>query len=143
MTNAKHINGLPQLPEDLVAEVHNSISENENHTSKASYGDVYDWLPANDKIQEWCTNNISKDIYWGIQVIHSNLPKHKDIGTITKFNYVITGQQCDTNFYNNEDELIETVILEHEQWYILNTNVTHEVTDVNDVRISITGKITP
>ena len=42
MTNAKHINGLPQLPEDLVAEVHNSISENENHTSKASYGDVYD-----------------------------------------------------------------------------------------------------
>ena len=143
MTNAKHIKGLPKLPKYLVAEIHASIDENQNHPSKTSYKGIYDWLPANNKIQEWCKENISEDVYWGIQVINDNLPAHKDIGTICKFNYIIAGNQCNTNFYDDNDELIESITLEHEQWYILNTNVSHGVTDVNDIRISITGRITP
>ena len=143
MTNAKHIKGLPKLPEHLVSEVHASIVGNQNHPGKTSYNGIYDWLPANDKIQEWCTDNISKDIYWGIQVITDDLPAHKDIGTICKFNYIICGDLCNTNFYNDDNELIESVILEHEQWYILNTNVNHDVTGVENTRITLTGRICP
>ena len=143
MTNAKHIKGLPKIPKDLLKEIHASISENQDHPSRTSYKGIYDWLPANDKIQEWCRDNISKDVYWGIQVISDNLPAHKDIGTMCKFNYVIAGDRCATNFYDDDDKLIETVTLEHEQWYILNTSVSHEVTGVDNVRISVTGRIIP
>ena len=143
MTNAKHIKGLPKLPNHLVAEIQASIDDNQNHPSKTSYNGIYDWLPANDKIQEWCNENISEDIYWGIQIITDDLPAHKDVGTVCKFNYLIAGATGDTNFYNDDNELIETVLLESDKWYILNTNVLHEVVGVKDVRISITGRITP
>ena len=145
MTNAKHIKGLPKLPEHLVAEVHASIKENKGTEFPGieSLKDIYEWIPANDKIQKWCKENISEDVYWAIQVINKDLPKHKDVGTESKFNYIIAGGDAVTHFYDDDGQEIENKILKTNEWYILKTSVSHEVTDVNNIRISITGRITP
>ena len=138
------INGLPQLPKDLEDEIYISIEENKNvDTDAVNIGDIYTWIPCNDKLQNWCKENISKDVYWAIQVITDDLPIHEDADTEVKFLYVIQGKDAVTRFYDKDFKELNSQVLELREWYILNTSVFHNVTDVNKTRIAITGRILP
>ena len=149
MTNIKKLI-LPKVPNYIIIEVHNSIRDGvdqawlgDRATQKL---DQYSWIPGNSTVQAWCTANISPDIYFGIQVITGDLPIHRDIGTEVKFNYVIEpGGESVTNFYSDEYKLIESVVLQPHNWYILNVNIFHDVKNITPgaTRVSIVGRISP
>ena len=83
---------LPRLPDHLINEIYQSIKYNSNSWDKTNIPKeyskltMYNWMPANDIIQDWCRSCISPDLYWGIQIINSDLPMHIDYGTLIKFN---------------------------------------------------------
>jgi hypothetical protein len=137
---------LPKMPDDLIDEIYKSIRLNSDKAWKGDF-DMYAWMPATDKIQDWCKQNISPDLYWGVQLITNDLPMHKDHGTEIKFNYVITQGSSDvrTNYYDDNKTLISSNILDAHTWYILNVSVFHSVTGMKDgmERISITSRIMP
>jgi hypothetical protein len=136
---------LPQVPDNIVEQIRQSARELVNvveHNDKN-----YIWAAANQQVQQWCRQNISPDMYWGVQIIDGHLAAHKDQGTQAKFNYIIdaAGQDVVTNFYDDDMKLVETVhFLEH-TWYILDVTMLHEVVGVKhgQVRLSLTGRIFP
>ena len=78
---------LPQVPAEVVEQVRLSAQDLVNvveHNNKN-----YKWAAANEQVQQWCRQNISPDMYWGVQIIDSDLPVHKDLGTQAKFNYIV------------------------------------------------------
>jgi hypothetical protein len=108
---------------------------------------MYSWLPANNVIQEWCKENISPDLYWGVQVIDADLPMHKDHGTEIKFNYIIDqgGSDSVTSYYDDEGVLLDFYTMDPHAWYILNVAVNHGVTNImpGRRRVSITSRVMP
>ena len=137
---------LPRLPDNIIAEVYQSI---ESNLDKAWTGELnmYSWLPANNVIQEWCKENISPDLYWGVQVIDADLPMHKDHGTEIKFNYIIDqgGSDSVTSYYDDEGVLLDFYTMDPHAWYILNVAVNHGVTNImpGRRRVSITSRVMP
>jgi hypothetical protein len=136
---------LPQVPDNIVEQIQQSARELVNSVEYKESN--YKWAAANDQVQQWCRQNISPDMYWGVQIIDGYLAAHKDQGTQAKFNYIIdaAGQDVVTNFYDDDMKLIETVhFLEH-AWYILDVTMLHEVVGVEpgQVRLSLTGRIFP
>ena len=144
---------LPRLPHYIIDQIYESIKYNLDAWNKVDIPSEYDkftmynWLPANELIQDWCKSNISPDLYWGVQVIDENLPMHKDHGTQIKFNYIIDqgGINVKTNYYDDEGTLLDSYIMEDHEWYILDVSKNHSVTDVisGQKRISITSRIIP
>lgn len=140
---------LPKIPDNIIQEVYNSIESGTNQAfdgDNAKYRlDFYAWIAANNAVQEWCTSNISPDIYWGIQVIDQDMPIHQDLGTESKFNYIIElgGDNVVTNYYDEEENVIESIVCSAYEWYILNVKIKHDVKNVISRRISITGRIHP
>ena len=134
---------MPSVPQHVVTEIYNCVDQG---TSAVVY-DNYSWMPANNAVQAWCKQHVSPDMYWGIQVITGNLKMHKDIGTCIKFNYIIdtAGPHVVTNFYNDNHELLESVILKSHTWYLMDVAVYHsvELVDPGQTRISLTGRVFP
>lgn len=136
---------LPQVPAEVVEQVRLSAQDLVNvveHNNKN-----YKWAAANEQVQQWCRQNISPDMYWGVQIIDSDLPVHKDLGTQAKFNYIVdtAGGDVVTNFYDDEMKLVETITFKEHAWYILDVTMFHEVVGVEpgQVRLSLTGRIFP
>lgn len=145
--NAKKIL-LPKVPDNIIQEIYNSITNNNEAFTgfDTNYSkDVYGWYRGNQLLQDWCQQNISPDIFWGVQVITGDLPIHKDLGSESKFNYIVEpgGGNVITYFYDDNDQEIESINLEAHEWYILNVSVKHNVKNVKSTRISITGRIHP
>lgn len=136
---------LPQIPADIVEQVYQSANELVNLVNY--HENNYKWVAANDAVQQWCRENISPDMYWGVQIIDGNLLAHKDIGTKIKFNYIIdaAGTNSVTHFYDDEMKLVETVHFKEHVWYILDVTMFHEVTGLEpgQIRLSLTGRIFP
>jgi hypothetical protein len=134
---------MPSVPQHVVTEIYNCVDQG----TSAVVHDNYSWMPANEQIQTWCKNNISPDMYWGLQIISGDLKMHKDIGTQVKFNYIIdtAGPHVVTNFYNDSLELIESVTLHPHTWYIMDVTLYHSVSLVHpgQTRLSLTGRIFP
>ena len=134
---------LQAVPESIVQQIHSSIADDIGTVTH----DNYNWQPANDAVQTWCKQHVSPDMYWGIQVITGNLKMHKDIGTCIKFNYIIdtAGTGVVTNFYNDNHELLESVILKSHTWYLMDVAVYHsvELVEPGQTRISLTGRVFP
>jgi hypothetical protein len=138
---------LPKLPDAVVKEVYQSIELESDRVWNDKELNMYHWIPANDIVQNWCKSNISPDLYWGVQVIDSDLPMHKDRGTQIKFNYIVDqgGINPLTNYHDDQGKLINSYTMEPHAWYILNVTVNHSVTNMlaGKKRISITSRIMP
>jgi hypothetical protein len=144
---------LPRLSNHIIDQIYESIEHNTNSWDKTDIPPEYDkfkmynWMPANDIIQDWCRSYISPDLYWGVQVINSDLPMHKDYGTEIKFNYLIDtgGDQSITNYHDDQGNLLDSYVLKSHTWYILDVSTNHSVSNIekNRLRISLTSRIKP
>lgn len=141
---------LPVIPNNIVSQIYDSITTGSNIAiitgKKINEKDQYAWITANTLVQEWCKENISPDIHWGIQVIRDDLPIHRDNVTKVKFNYIIEpGGNVITHFYDDDKQLIESIKCELNTWYILNVESYHSIKGIEagQQRISITGRIIP
>ena len=143
---------LPRLPDHIIDQIYESIKYNANSWDKTDIPGIdnfkmYNWLPANDIIQDWCRSYISPDLYWGVQVIDSDLPMHKDHGTKIKFNYLIDdgGEESKTNYHDDQGNPLDSYILAPHTWYILDVSTNHSVSNIEQgrSRISLTSRIMP
>ena len=139
----RHIN-LPRIPEELISELSMDINQ---YVNKNRPVQNYIWSDTkNQKINQWCKDNICKDMYWGFQLMSGDLLIHKDRETKTKFNYLISqgGTDVITTFFN-EDKSTEVYKenIPMYSWHIFKADSYHGVTGVEpgQVRFSITGRI--
>jgi len=139
----RYIN-LPQIPAGIIDNLNYNFDQ---YDQRNRLGDVYLWSDSfNAEVNEWCRANISKDMYWGFQIISGDLPAHKDIGTEIKLTYLINtgGDGVLTNFYE-EDKITVTnsYNIPAGRWHLLQANRYHSVHNVESVRFSITGRVFP
>lgn len=139
---------LPQIPSELISLEVESLSN--NSTSKDRIFSTYKWTPASQtKIEQWCNENISENLVWGLQVITGDLKLHLDSPTKVKISYIFEtgGDNVITEFYKNYNpdpsNLLHSIKIEPLKWHILNVGVTHRVMGIEPgkVRISLTGRI--
>jgi hypothetical protein len=126
---------LPKLPAELEA----MVLEYKNP------GPGYQWITANSDITDWCNQNICPTTHWGIQLINRNIAVHTDTYSQVKINYIVeTGGDPVTNFYDNNNNLTDSIVCKPKTWYIMKTDQLHEVVNMNrHTRISVAGKIFP
>ena len=136
---------LPKIPEDLIARVNFNF---EQYSDNVAYDNkAYIWSDSfNTEINQWCKENICQDMYWGFQIINSDLAVHKDRGTEIKLIYLLrTGGDDVVTYFLDEDQKTVTkqYIIEPNRWHILKANAYHGVKNVTEVRFSITGRVFP
>jgi hypothetical protein len=142
---------LPPVPEHIKQEVFDAVKLRQESPDHHTLGDfkfpaAYDWIQAPPLTLEWCKQNISQEIGFGIQIITGNFARHQDRGTKVKFinNISTGGENVITRFFTG-DEVVTEVKFKENAWYILDVSEDHDVTNVpdNKVRIAITGRISP
>lgn len=137
---------LPQIPIDIIQ---SSIANIPNYLSNESIkrGSSYIWTDyQNAKLDSWCKHNICKDMYFAFQVMTADVQIHKDVGTKTKFCYILKtgGDNVITSFYDDDKTtLLDSYCIVPEQWHILKVDTYHGVTNIHpgEIRFSITAKI--
>jgi hypothetical protein len=138
---------LPRLPDNILE--HINFNFDQYSTGKASVNartDKYSWTDSfNKEINEWCQKNICDEIYFAFQIIRGDLPAHKDLGTKTKFCYLLSlgGDNVITSFYDDQKNILESVKFELHRWHILKVDSYHGVQGMEPgkTRFSITGQI--
>jgi len=140
----RYIN-LPPIPDDIISQLPNQA---EDYKFKVKHAD-YAWTDSfNQEINAWCKENISKEMYWGFQIIGGDLPQHKDVGTKIKLVYLLKtgGGNVSTNFYEDDQTtLTHSYVIEPGRWHILEADRYHDVQGVEkgQFRMSVTGRIFP
>ena len=137
---------LPSIPADLVATINKEYKEHQLHNNQRSHGNYYVWSDLNNQsINTWCQANICSSVYFAFQMMCLDVPTHKDHVSQIKINYVLEtgGDQVLTNFYDDDQNLLESYCIEPNRWHIFDASVYHSVTNIaaNQVRFGITGRI--
>jgi hypothetical protein len=142
----------PQVPTNLTDELSRDLADYSpsNHdwifpgANPENY--YYKWTDQyNEKINQWCKEHISNDMWWAFQIL-TNVPVHKDTGTIVKLSYLIDtgGDNVVTNFYEKDQTTVKhSYVIEPARWHILKVDEYHSVSNVTGQRFSITGRIFP
>ena len=138
---------LPPLPPELTA----SISLNPQDYSCKAIGpgnlDTYIWTnDHNQELDAWCKQNICPDMYFAFQILHTSNNIHKDNGTKTKLNYVLStgGDNVITEFYDDDKTtLLDSYHIEPHRWHILKVDTYHRVINLepNQYRFAVTSRI--
>jgi len=134
---------LPQIPESILDSLNMNLDEYEK---KSVPLETYVWTDSfNAEINCWCQENICGTMYWGFQIIDGGVAVHKDIGTLTKLNYIIIpgGDNVVTEFYNEDKTVASSVVIEPFRWHVLKADSYHSVRnmDPGKKRFSVTGRI--
>jgi hypothetical protein len=134
---------LPPIPEALIKE----LDQNFDAFAPKSQYENYVWSDSfNHQINDWCQKNICQNMYWGFQIMQGDVPKHKDVGTQTKFIYLITsgGDQVHTRFWADDGETqLADYVTECGRWHLLKADTMHSVEGIQpkSVRFSVTGRV--
>jgi hypothetical protein len=131
----------PKIPQEIINGLPIDIT---NYQTQKN--DNYHWTDShNETLNCWCQENICRDAYFAFQLITGDLPKHKDIGTKTKFVYVLEtgGSAVYTRFWDDNFCLLDEYIIEKNKWHILKADTHHSVTGIEPglIRWSVTARI--
>lgn len=138
----------PALPDGLVIEVHKSLTHKDLFPQTP--GNItYRMFNVTDLLQEWFDLNIlplldttNMKVY--AQSINDGIKIHKDRGRKKVLNYIIkTGSNTEvhTQLYNEDKQLIDSVIIEALKWHELTVDQFHTVCGITDTRIALTFPI--
>jgi hypothetical protein len=131
---------LPSVPTEILKNI--STNPADYKFESGSY-----WTDQhNQKINEWCQQHISAEMYFAFQCFDTDVDLHQDIGTEIKLNYLINtgGDQVSTEFYNSDrTTLLAQYTIDSHRWHIFRANVPHRVCNLqpNCVRFAITGRV--
>lgn len=135
---------LPQLPQSVLDLINMNLDEYEKKVVRL---ETYTWSDSfNEEVNRWCQENICKTMYWGFQIIESDVVVHKDVGPLTKLNYILIpgGDNVVTEFYaEDKTTLVNSVTIEPRRWHLLKADSYHAVRNIEPgkKRFSITGKV--
>ncbi len=132
---------LPPVPQEILDDLPSELDRYQTQNF-----DNYHWTDThNKKLNQWCQENICSDMYFAFQIMTGDLPIHKDIGTKTKFVYVIEtgGSNVYTKFWDDDSELLDEYLIEKHRWHILKADTNHSVTGIEPgkLRRSITARM--
>ena len=98
-------------------------------------------------LDEWCRENVSESMsfFWMLRS-YRDQKKHKDTVTKTKLIYVIdTGGDNVTTTWYKEDQttVLQHIQLQPHRWYILKTDMCHQVQGVEPdrIRFCVAGRV--
>lgn len=135
---------LAPIPDHVVASLDFDVDRHCRHDNAQRHG-PYIWSDYQTSVlNEWCKQNISRDLYYGIQLMTADVPRHIDIGTKVKINYLIDcgGHQVITNFYDHDKiTLLDSYQIDQGRWHIFKADTCHEIINIQSTRISVTAKI--
>lgn len=136
---------LPPIPENLLDQLPRDF-DSYQRKDPGKWGDGYKWTDShNQDINAWCQANICDSMYWGFQIIKSDLAPHIDNGTKYKLVYLIDtgGPDILTEWFDQELNQVDSVILEAKRWHMLKVDSLHSVRGLlpGAVRHSVTGRL--
>ena len=145
---------LPKLPDNLIAEVLDSMNNGKNifYDKKSIW---YKQMVGNEKLQEYTKDLFDFNHLATIQVIRAGLPIHIDVGRTEAYNYLIDtgGENVTTAFYKKEDfyitenhrtqfigkniQIVEEICIPVSTWHWLDVSMPHTVKNISRQRIAI------
>ena len=138
----------PQIPPELISTLSKNVDDYQTKGFGLPYQsatEYYWWSDDNnEKINAWCKENISRDMYFAFQFM-KNLPIHKDVVTKVKLSYIVDpgGDDVTTTFYDEKRAVTHSYVIEPLRWHVLNVGNFHSVSNVSGQRFSVTGRIFP
>lgn len=135
---------LPAIPQEIIDTLVLDVKEHHKQDNTKVHG-PYIWSDyQTEKLNAWCKQNISDDLYYGIQLMVADVPTHTDFGTKTKINFVIDtgGDQVLTKFYDlDQKTLLDSYQIEPLRWHIFKADFPHEIVNITGTRVSVTARI--
>jgi hypothetical protein len=136
---------LPKIPQYVIDSLIRDVEQHRAHHNSNKYGNVYVWSDlSTDLLNTWCRENISDEMYYGLQLMPNDVPIHQDVGTKIKINYLIDtgGNNVLTNFYDNDGTTeLASYCIDVGRWHIFKADTHHEVKNIENTRISVTSRI--
>ena len=137
----------PQIPKEILEKINWNLSEYQRKAF-TNYADSYLWSDDfNQEIDQWGKANICDSMYFAFQIISADLAMHKDRSTKIKLSYILQtgGPRAATEWYNDQEELIQSAVLEPFRWHIFKADTYHAVKNIDpgQSRFSITARIFP
>jgi hypothetical protein len=135
---------LPPVPVDII----NAIKLDPNHYTKKESGVTYRWTDQdNAELNQWGQKHICDEMYFALQFFEKPNTLHKDTGTHTKLNYVISpgGPNILTEFYDDDRTTqLASYHIEPLRWHVLKADTFHRITGdftPGQIRFSITARM--
>jgi len=96
-----------------------------------------------DSLKEWVKNNLPVPDDYEIKIQKfSNLsetsPIHIDAMRKFSYNYLLAPGKAKTNWFDNEFNMVESVQYKHKVWYRHTSDILHNVTEGEPIRIAVT-----
>ena len=134
---------LPSIPQHIIDSLILDVSQHHQHNNARQHG-PYTWSDyCTEALDQWCKENISNEMYYGLQLMTSDVPVHQDFETQIKINYIIDpgGADVVTSFYDDRSNKLASYCIEPNRWHIFKANTHHGVSNITTTRISVTAKI--
>ena len=139
----KKLSSFPKLPTDIYEKINFNLDQYRNKNTVGNNVN-YVWSDDfNENINNWCQQNVVDGIYYAFQIATEDMPLHKDKNSTVKLIYVLDtgGDDVLTNFYNDKQELLHSLKVEPNFWYLLKTDVFHAVEGITRPRFSICATV--
>lgn len=133
MKNLKYLELTP-IPDNLIVDIYQTIrntTPKERHSvpeeTDAEKYNAWNSIKASEKLKEFTNSifNFEHDVH--IFVLSGDLPVHKDNTRDVAYNYVLETGGANTNFHDEEKNLVETYQIETFKWHELNVKKYHSV----------------
>lgn len=98
---------------------------------------------APDDINNYVNSFFEDKVMVGVQAILGDLQKHSDYGlkgTKIIYNYELGGDDVTTEWYDEDNNIIERVIFDPFTWYELDIETPHSVSGITGIRMALQVK---
>ncbi len=140
---------LPRIPDELIVDIYQTIrnTEPKNRHSEPKNTDAekhnaWNSIKASEKLKTFVRSLFDfpvDDVH--IFVLSGDLPVHKDNTRDVAYNYVLETADSDTNFHDEDKNLIEVNKIEPFRWHKLDVKKFHSVTIPNPPRVVVSVSI--
>ena len=137
---------LPRIPDSIIRDIpldpkmYATWSNGKKNLNNYKWSDLY-----SQELNNWCKEYVCADMHFGFQMLFGHNEIHKDVGTLTKINYVITsgGADVTTAFYDDQSILLDSYSIEPHRWHIFKADTYHQVQNLEpeQVRFGVSGRI--
>tara|TARA_A100001035_G_C27701525_1_gene462697 strand:- start:473 stop:973 length:501 start_codon:yes stop_codon:yes gene_type:complete len=116
-----------------------SFNLDEQYNIKTS---VYDQFEVQSEVVSAITKQLSFNIHPDhirYQVLRAGIPKHTDAKRYGIINYIINagGDNVVTKWYDSDDNVIETRVVEEKKWYKMKTDIDHTIEGMTSDRLML------
>jgi hypothetical protein len=129
----------PEIAPELIEDVDSVLKKPKKSTVVPNSFKYFENRHAGADLLSFLQKKFSADLYAQYQIIHPNIPIHKDIARNFAINYIVLkgGDDATTCFYDEDKNLQCGVSFDLHRWHIIRTDVFHNVCNVNSLRMSI------